>query len=382
MPMVVYVKNLAAERLGTVSDNELIASFLNDGMLVVEVDYRKDARAHGADMYVDVLYPYRVFGANRGIDPEKPFFGPLTDEFIRWDEERIATCDKFVARRNTETIEYTIDPLWVYVIPEGFAVDRYVEMSTIQSAKRTVVHRMGLIHPALPARPVPAVLEISSSWLGRWCWWKSSVIGSSLGVTSASFCSASMPTTRVCRRCCPTAGPRPTPRRFSPIGPKNPEIKRPAPAAIEPIVAPAPNSPFAPYPPTHPPWTGRTLTRQSQFIGHQLGPLSRGMEDGAVASRACMGRPSGLAPWTPPLWSWRNPKRRGAPAKSSRWPSPGHGRVGRGNVPFAEITGRVWAIPPRPLSAAGEALFDSAFWRWYTLWRTLRRCAVGENSCQ
>ncbi len=163
MPMVVYVKNLAAERLGTVPDNELIGSFLNDGMLVVEVDYRKDSRAHGANMYIDVLYLYRVFGANRDVAPEKPSFSPLMDEFIRWDEKRIATYDRFLVDRGTETVEYRINPLWVYVIPEGFSIDRNIEVSTIGTDKRTIVHRMDVIHPAAPTATVPAVLEISTT---------------------------------------------------------------------------------------------------------------------------------------------------------------------------------------------------------------------------
>ena len=150
MPMVVYVKNLAGPRLGTVSDNELVGSFLKAGMLVAEVDYQKDSRAHGADMYVDVLYLYRVFGANRGIDPERSDFGPLMNEFTRWDEERITTYDRFAIDRGTDTVEYRINPLWVYVIPEGFTIDRNVEVSTIETDKRTIMHRMDVIHAASP----------------------------------------------------------------------------------------------------------------------------------------------------------------------------------------------------------------------------------------
>jgi hypothetical protein len=109
------------------------------------------------------VHLYRVFGANRGANPEKPSFGPLMDEFIRWDEERIVTYDRFVDRRGTQTAEYIISPLWVYVIPEGFTIDRNVEVSTIQTDQRTVVHRMDVVHPASPAMPVPAVLEISTT---------------------------------------------------------------------------------------------------------------------------------------------------------------------------------------------------------------------------
>jgi len=163
IPTVVYVKNLASRRLGTVPDNELIASFLKEGMLVVEVDYQGDALAKGADMYRDVVYLYRVFGANHGIYPDKPSFSPLMDEFIGWDDERITTYEKFVINRAGQKTEYRINPLWVYVVPEGFTIQRNIEVSTIQTDKRTVTHRMDVIHPASPARPVPAVLEISTT---------------------------------------------------------------------------------------------------------------------------------------------------------------------------------------------------------------------------
>lgn len=163
MPAVIYVKNLAIPRIGTVPDNELIQSFLKKGILVVEVDYQGDSLAKGADMYIDVLYLYRIFGANHGINPDKLSFSPLMDEFIGWDNERITTYEKFVANRGTEKVEYRINPLWVYVIPEGFTIQRNIEVSTIQTDKRTVVHRMDVIHPASPAQVVPAVLEISTT---------------------------------------------------------------------------------------------------------------------------------------------------------------------------------------------------------------------------
>ncbi len=163
MPTVVYVKNLASTRLGTVPDNEVIPSFLKEGMLVVEVDYQGDSLAKGAEMYKDVVHLYRVFGANHGIDPDKRSFSPLMDEFIGWDDERITTYEKFVADRDGEKIEYRINPLWVYVIPEGYSIQRNVEVSTIETEKRRVVHRMDVIHPASPARPVPTVLEISTT---------------------------------------------------------------------------------------------------------------------------------------------------------------------------------------------------------------------------
>ena len=163
LPAVVYLKNLPVPRTGKATDSELIQSFLKEGMLAVEVDYQGDSLARGADMYTDVLYLYRVFGANHGIDPNKSSFSTIMDEFIRWDDERITTYEKFIADRGPEKIEYRIDPLWVYVIPEGYTIDRDIEVSAIQTDKRTVVHRIDVIHPASPAKGVPAVLEISTT---------------------------------------------------------------------------------------------------------------------------------------------------------------------------------------------------------------------------
>jgi len=164
MPMVVYLKNLAVERIGQVSDSELISSFLRKGMLVVELDYQKDPKAKGANMYIDVMYLYRVFGANGGVEPgtEAKPLPPLMKEFIRWDDAKIKTYQKFVVNRAGKSIEYKINPLWVYVIPAGYTIDRNIEVSTIKTDLRTVVHRMDVIHPASPAHLVPAVLEIST----------------------------------------------------------------------------------------------------------------------------------------------------------------------------------------------------------------------------
>jgi hypothetical protein len=169
MPMVVYVKGLGIERFGTVSDSELIDGFLKKGMLVAEVDYQLNAKAKGGDMYADVMYLYRVFGVSRGIKEVEPggkprsAFPPLMDEYIQWDPEKVTVYEKFTAERGGKSVEYKINPLWVYVIPAGYTIERDIEISTIKSDKRTIVHRMDVIHPAKPAKGVPAVLEISTS---------------------------------------------------------------------------------------------------------------------------------------------------------------------------------------------------------------------------
>jgi hypothetical protein len=164
MITVVYVKNTAITRIGIVSDSELIGSFVKQGMIVVAVDYQGDSKAKGADMYSDIVHLYRVFGANRGTktgNKAKPF-GPLMDEFIGWDDSKVKTYDKFTADYMGKKVEYKINPLWVYVIPAGYTIDRNVEVCTIETGKRALLHRMDVIHPAAPDKPVPAVLEIST----------------------------------------------------------------------------------------------------------------------------------------------------------------------------------------------------------------------------
>ena len=164
MITVVYVKNPGIARIGTVSDSELIGSFVKQGMIVVEVDYERDSKAKGADMYSDIVHLYRVFGANRRNKPgtKAKLFGPLMDEFIGWDDSKVKTYDKFTADYMGNKVEYKINPLWVYVVPAGYTIDRNVEVCTIESGERTLLHRMDVIHPAAPDKPVPAVLEIST----------------------------------------------------------------------------------------------------------------------------------------------------------------------------------------------------------------------------
>ena len=172
MPMVVYVKGLGIERLGTVSDSELIDGFLKKGMLVAEVDYKKNSKAQGADMYIDVVHMYRIFGVDPARKPVKAGkaskaseaepSSPVIDRFIKWDPKKIETYEKFTVQREGREIEYKINPLWVYVIPAGYTIEHDIEISTIKSDKRTIVHRMDVIHPASPVKPVPAVLEIST----------------------------------------------------------------------------------------------------------------------------------------------------------------------------------------------------------------------------
>ena len=89
-------------------------------------------------------------------------------------------------------------------------------------------------------------------------WRAPSAITSNLGPTSATFWSASMQTTRIWRSCCPTAGPRRTPRRSSVTAWKSHEPKPSAPAPAGLIAVPAEKTIPASL---DPPWSGRTLTK-------------------------------------------------------------------------------------------------------------------------
>ena len=44
-PVVVYLKNLPAPRLGKLDDETLINGFLDQGLMVIEADYEGDPRA-------------------------------------------------------------------------------------------------------------------------------------------------------------------------------------------------------------------------------------------------------------------------------------------------------------------------------------------------
>ncbi len=49
-PVVVYMKNLPTPRLGELDDETLVQGFLDQGMMVIEVDYEGDPRGSCAPM--------------------------------------------------------------------------------------------------------------------------------------------------------------------------------------------------------------------------------------------------------------------------------------------------------------------------------------------
>jgi hypothetical protein len=126
MPTVVYLTRLAAPRIGGATDEDLVQGFLNAGMLVFVADYQDDPKA---------CLPRLM----RDVDDWYSFL--------------------------FDTKEYPVDPDWIYILPAGYALDRGVDVCDVNGK----MARMDVFHPSHPARPVPLVLQISSTKdHGKW----------------------------------------------------------------------------------------------------------------------------------------------------------------------------------------------------------------------
>ena len=127
LPMIIYLENLAARRIGTDSDRAIIHDFRSQGYLVVILDYARNPRAClpwlNRDLYQlreDVLY------------------------------------DRFPSR-------HRIDPAHVFIVPSGDRLLRDVVF--YRDPGRTL--GMDIIYPSHPATPVGAVIEFSCDNLNR-----------------------------------------------------------------------------------------------------------------------------------------------------------------------------------------------------------------------
>jgi hypothetical protein len=121
LPMIIYLENLAAPRIGTDSDQAIIHDFRAQGYLVVVLDYARNPRARVPFLNRD-LYQLR----------EDLFRGRFLPQF-------------------------KIDPAHIFIIPSGSRLLRDVVF--YREPKRTLA--MDIIYPAHPAKPVGAVLEFS-----------------------------------------------------------------------------------------------------------------------------------------------------------------------------------------------------------------------------
>lgn len=126
MPAVVYLTHLPTPRIGGESDKNLIQGFLKGGMMVFAVDYQNDPKAAAPKLLLDI----------------DDWYGFLS-----------------------KTKKYPVDPDWIYILPAGYAIDRKVRICEVQG-KMTC---MDVFYPSRPARPVPLVLQISSTKdHGKW----------------------------------------------------------------------------------------------------------------------------------------------------------------------------------------------------------------------
>ncbi|TAK93774.1 MAG: hypothetical protein EPO07_17685, partial [Verrucomicrobia bacterium] len=121
LPVVIYLKNLSAPRVGTEGDESIIKDFRAENYLVVTLDYTKNPRARA---------PF----INRDL-------GKLRDDL---------RAKKILA-------QYKLDDAHIFIVPEGCRLKR--EAVYDRDPKRPLA--MDIIYPSRPAKPVGALIEFS-----------------------------------------------------------------------------------------------------------------------------------------------------------------------------------------------------------------------------
>jgi dienelactone hydrolase len=137
LPLVIYLKNLGARRVGAESDEAIIHDLLAAGQLILTLDYAGHVRA-------------RVPFINRDL-------GKLRDDL----------------RAGQLLPQYKLDNAHVFIVPEGSRLLR--DVVYCRETGRTL--EMDVVYPSHPARPVGAILEFSCDNKDR------------MGNTSLSICS-------------------------------------------------------------------------------------------------------------------------------------------------------------------------------------------------
>ena len=140
LPAIFYLRNLAAPRIGTESDDAILRDFRAEGFLVVTVDFAKHPQA---------CAPF----LNRAL-------GKLRDDL----------------RAKKLLGQFKLDDAHLFIVPEGCRLKR--DVIYFKDAARTLA--LDIIYPSKPAQPVGAVIEFSCDNKDRF------------GNTSLSICSDSL----------------------------------------------------------------------------------------------------------------------------------------------------------------------------------------------
>ncbi|MFT3786542.1 MAG: prolyl oligopeptidase family serine peptidase [Tepidisphaeraceae bacterium] len=129
-PTVVYLKGLAAPRVGRTGDDEIITNLQRDGLLVLEIDYAGDAKAVGPNLAIDVLKLRKDLtdAKSRGLLPETK-----------------------------------VDANHLFFVPAGRTLRRNIEFA--RDGDRVL--GMDIIVPVDPAKPVPVLVEFTCDNVNR-----------------------------------------------------------------------------------------------------------------------------------------------------------------------------------------------------------------------
>jgi hypothetical protein len=124
LPTVIYLKNLSIPRLGQEADETILADLTKSGHLVLVLDYAHDAKAVSPGLNADVLK-------------------------LRQD----------VADPKTKSLltDHKVDVNHLYILIEGFRLKRDVEFA--RDGKRVL--GMDVMYPSKPAKPAPALMEVT-----------------------------------------------------------------------------------------------------------------------------------------------------------------------------------------------------------------------------
>jgi hypothetical protein len=136
-PLIIYLENLVASRMGTEGDDSIVKDFLSLGYVVAKLDYDHHPRA-------------RVPFLNRDL-------GKVRDEI----------------RARQFLPDYKFDNAHIYIVPSGSRLAR--DIVYYRDTNRILA--LDVIYPSKPAHPVGAVLEFSCDNQDR------------MGNTSLSICS-------------------------------------------------------------------------------------------------------------------------------------------------------------------------------------------------